>query len=121
LAHEVQGEIKGSPSSGRAEQWREPEPAADGEPEASWVPEGHHGVDTEDDRDPDFRDERAKIGKYLPRSIFPATGEQIVAEAGKLNAPDDVLRTLGDLDPAERYANAQELWASLRLSSGPRF
>lgn len=121
LAHEVQGEVQGSPASGRAEQWREPEQPAEGEPEASWIPEGHHGVDTDDDTDPDYRDERAKIGKYLPRSLFPATGARIVVEARNLNAPEDVLEMLGRLDPGHRYASAQELWKSLHLSSGPRF
>jgi Protein of unknown function (DUF2795) len=121
MALEVQGEVRGGPTGGRAQEWREPEPAAEGEPEARWVPEGHHGVDTDDDRDPDYRDERAKIGKYLPRSIFPATGAQILAHASSLAAPEDVLQALRRLDQRRRYANAQQLWKSLHLSSGPRF
>jgi Protein of unknown function (DUF2795) len=121
LAHEVRDEVRPGPAGGRAEEWREPEPAADGEPEARWTPLGHHGVDTDDDRDPDYREERARIGKYLPRALFPATGAQIVAQARKVNAPNEVLEALATLDQGHRYANAQELWKSLHLSSGPRF
>jgi Protein of unknown function (DUF2795) len=121
MAHELKDEVRGGPTGGRAEEWRDPEPPAEGEPEVTWTPQGHHGVDTEDDRDPDYREERARIGKHLPRAVFPATGARIVAQARKLKAPEDVLEALRRLDPAHHYSNAQELWKSLHLSSGPRF
>jgi hypothetical protein len=120
MAREVEGEITGRPG-GRAEEWREPEPAADGEPDAEWAPPGHIAEPTGDDRDPDYRDHRARIGTYISLTEFPATGARILSEARNHNAPQDVLEVLGRLNMAHRYANSQELWKSLHLSSGPRF
>ena len=61
LAHEVQAQIQGNPGGARAQEWHQPEPAADGEPTPSGIPQGHQGTDTGDDRDPDMRDQRALI------------------------------------------------------------
>jgi hypothetical protein len=102
LAHEVEGELLD-------------------EPEADYAPMGHIGEATGDDRDPDYREERARIGKYLSRTVFPASGARIAADAKHHNAPDEVLETLGRLNSGHRYANAQELWKSLGLSSASRF
>jgi hypothetical protein len=100
---------------------REPEPPADGEPEATWAPPGHIAEPTGDDRDPDYRDHRARIGSFVSLTEFPATGARILAEARDRGATDDVLEALGHLSMGHRYANEQELWKSLHLTSGPRF
>lgn len=112
MAHEVQGEIQGLPG-GRAEEFREIEPSDE--------PIMRTEIDTGDDRDPDYRDQRARIGSYVSQTEFPATGARILTEARNHHAPDDVLDALGRLDLGHRYANAQELWKSLHLASGPRF
>lgn len=121
FAREVEGEVRGNPPSGRAQEWREPEPPAEGEPEATEVPEGHYGTDTGDDRDPDYRDQRARVGQYLPRHVFPADRSNLIEAARRNEAPDDVIQTLNELSPETEYANAQELWQALQLPSGPRF
>ncbi len=121
LAQEVRGYLQGSPGTTRSESWREAEPPADGEPEPTLTPLGHHGVDTGDDRDPDYRDERALIGSYLPRSVFPADREGLLNAAQSGNAPDTVLTMLGRLGNGQTFENAHELWDALDLASSPRF
>lgn len=120
MAHEVEGEITGRPG-GRAEQWREPEPPAEGEPGAEWAPPGHIAAPTGNDRDADYRDHRARIGTFVSLTEFPATGARVLAEARNHDAPEDVLDVLGRLNMGHRYASSQEIWKSLHLSSGPRF
>ncbi|HCT79954.1 MAG TPA: hypothetical protein DGT23_25980 [Micromonosporaceae bacterium] len=121
LANEVEPLLRGRPNSGRVGEWREPEPAADGEPDASWAPLGHHGIDTGDDRDPDRREERARIGSYLPRSIFPADRDRVIEAARANGAPDQIISTLEELEPGLTLQNAQEFWRALDLPSSPRF
>ncbi|HEX6681716.1 MAG TPA: DUF2795 domain-containing protein [Candidatus Limnocylindrales bacterium] len=117
LAREVEGQLKGGSGGGRADEWREPEPPADGEPEPGWIPAGHHGVDSGDDRDPDRREIRARIGGYLPRDVFPAGRAKLIAAARENRATDDVIDTLGGLAPNVTYPDARELWKALDLLS----
>lgn len=121
MAHEVQAQVQGNPSGARGEQWHQPEPAADGEPDPSGIPHGHYGTPTGDDRDPDLRDERATIGSYLPRGVFPADREALLKAARENRAPDDVLEQLNRLPTGQDFPDAQKLWEALDMSSGPRF
>jgi hypothetical protein len=110
MAHEVKGQ-------GRIEQWREAEPAADGQPEPGWIPPGHHGLDTGDDREPERRDERALLGGYIPRDIYPADREKILEAARAQRAPDQVLDLLNRLPEGVTYLDPVELWKELDLHS----
>jgi len=86
-------------------------------PEPGWIPPGHLGSETGDDRDPDRRDERAWIGAYLPRDIFPADRLKLVAAARAQQAPDEVIEVLGRLAADVTYPGAPELWKALGLHS----
>lgn len=110
MAHEVKGE-------GRIEEWREPEPPGDDQPERGWVPPGHHGLDTGDDRDPDRRDERALLGGYIPRDIYPADREKILDAVREHHAPDGVIDLLNQLPEGVTYPDPVELWKELDLHS----
>jgi hypothetical protein len=110
MAREVKGD-------GRVEEWRDPEPPGDDQPDGQWTPQGHYGSDTGDDRDPDRRDERARIGAYVPRDVFPAGREALLERARADNAPDEVIDVLGGLPEDVTYADAAELWKTLGLHS----
>lgn len=110
MAREVRGD-------GRVEEWREPEPPGDGQPDRSWVPLGHHGMATGDDRDPDRREERARIGAYIPRDAFPAGRTKLLKRARDSNAPDEVIEVLDQLPPDVTYPGPPELWKALGLHS----
>jgi hypothetical protein len=110
MAQEVKGE-------GRVEQWRELEPPGDDQPDDTWAPRGHHGTQTGDDRDPDRREERARIGAYVPRDIFPADREVLLGRARSQNAPDDVIKMLDRLPEGVTYVDPVELWKTLGLHS----
>ena len=110
MAHEVRGE-------GRVEEWREPEPPGDDQPDGARIPQGHYGNGTGDDRDPDRRDERARIGAYVPRDVFPAGRTKLLRRAKESNAPDEVIDVLDKLPPDVTYLGAPELWKALGLHS----
>lgn len=110
MAQEVKGEA-------HIEEWREPEPSGDGQPDTGWIPQGHHGFDTADDRNPDRREERARVGAYVPRHVFPADRERLLEVAAADRAPDDVMDVLGQLPPHVTYPGPPELWKALDLHS----
>ena len=85
-----------------------------------WDRPGRDGVVTESESDPDRTDLRAEIGTYVSRVRFPARGAELVAAAEAAGASDRVLSWLNDLNGAERYANAAEVWTALDLGSGRR-
>ena len=114
LDDEMAQELKGE---SRVEEWRELEPPGDDQPEPGWIPPGHHGLDTGDDRDPDRRDERARIGAYLPRDVFPADRSKLLEAAAAQKAPDDVIGVLSRLAKEVTYPGAPELWKALGLHS----
>ena len=110
MAQEVKGE-------GRIEEWREPEPSGDDQPETGWTPQGHHGYDSGDDRDPDRRERRARVGAYVSRDVFPADREALVEKARAANAPGDVIDVLNQLPEGVTYLDPVELWKTLDLHS----
>lgn len=114
LDEQMASEVKGD---SRIEQWRELEPAGDDQPEPGWIPPGHHGLDTGDDRDPDRRDERALVGAYVPRDVYPAGREKLVETARAHQAPDKVIDVLDRLPADVTYPGAPELWQALGLHS----
>lgn len=58
------------------------------------------------------------IGFYLPRSTFPAARGQLVCEAHRAGAPDDVVHLLRQLPPPPaRFEDLQEVEDHLRAQS----
>jgi hypothetical protein len=115
MAHETLGMVQGGPASGRAEEWRDPEPAAEDQPEDSLIPEpgaGHEGG-APGGMTPDEREARSRLGRYLSRSAFPADRSTLTAAARAAQAPDDVVGALARLAPDYRYATVSEVWTAL--------
>jgi hypothetical protein len=82
---------------------------------------GHDGDPGTDDTDPDRRDLRAEIGKYVSLASFPATAAQLCSTAREGGADDTVMQRLEGLPAGETYPNARELWAALGLGDSGRF
>jgi hypothetical protein len=114
MEHEVRGQLQGSGAGGRAEEWHEPEPAAD-----DTVAGGPPSVDGT--LDPEEREERSRFGRYLPRSVFPADRARLLAAARGSNAPDDLVGELQRLDPRQSFATVAEVWESLGYEPDRRF
>jgi len=110
MAQEVKGEA-------HIEEWREPEPSADGQPDTGWISQGHHGFPSGDDRDPDRREERARVGAYVPRHVFPADRAKLLETAQASHAPDDVIDVLNQLPADVTYPDYPQLWKALDLHS----
>jgi len=73
------------------------------------------------DSDPDRRELRADIGKYVSLVEFPATPKSLIDSATANGAPDFVLRPLRDLATDDQYETARDLWIALGLEATERF
>jgi hypothetical protein len=113
MEREVRGLLQGQPTSGRTEEWHDPEPSGEDQPVAAefaepemdqrgGAPTGISVVETE---------QRTRFAAYLSRSLFPADRQRLRDAAVANHAPDDVLALLDRLPDGE-YRNLAEVWAA---------
>jgi hypothetical protein len=123
MEHEVRGHLQGSGAGGRAEEWHEPEPAGEDEPDALDAPAMGRRQDAQPpiEMDGQEREERSRFGRYLPRTAFPADRAGLLAAARSSNAPDDLVRELEKLDPDQRFVTVAEVWEALGYEPDRRF
>ena len=115
MAKESRGTTtQGGPVDARAEEWREPEPSGEDQPEVRVVPHldagGVGGSPT--GMTPEEREQRSRLGRYLRRSAFPADRAALITEARENEAPDDIVNTLRRLPEGTRFQTVAEVWAA---------
>ena len=111
LEHEVRGLIQGQPTDGRVEEWHDPEPSGEDQPDAAGFPDpgddlpggapaGMTAAEAE---------ERTRFASYLSRSLFPADRGKLRAAAVEANAPDEVVAVIDRLPDGE-FVNIADAW-----------
>ncbi|MFC5825775.1 DUF2795 domain-containing protein [Nonomuraea insulae] len=111
--HETEGLIRGGGTT-HAEEWKQPEAMpASGEESLRSYPPGHEpgvpegitqrGVDV-----------RSDLAKWLSDAHWPASKEELIRHAERVDAPDQVSDLLESL-PERRYANVAEMAKALGL------
>ena len=102
LEHEVQGMVKGGRET-RAEEWRETEPSAEGDPDVDADPAGTLVGGTPVGMDADAVVARAELARWLDRADFPSTGPALVEAALDHRATDAVVAELRRLPEGRTY------------------
>jgi len=102
LEHEIQGMLKGERAT-RAEEWREVEPVAEGEPDIDADPAGTLVGGTPVGMDADAVVARAQLARWLDRADFPSTGPALLEAARDHRAPDAVVAELEKLPDGDTY------------------
>jgi hypothetical protein len=102
MEHEVQGLLRAERST-RAEEWREVEPSAEGDPDVDADPAGTMVGGTPVGMDPDAVVARAELARWLDRADFPATGAELVEAARDHRAPDAVVAEFERLPAGDTY------------------
>jgi hypothetical protein len=102
LEHEVQGMLKGNHAT-RAEEWREVEPVAEGEPDIDADPAGTLVGGTPVGMDAAAVVARTELARWLDRADFPSTGPDLVEAARDHRAPDVVVTELQRLPEGRTY------------------
>ena len=112
LEHEVQGMLK-SERPTRAEEWREVEPAAEGDPDVDTDPAGTLVGGTPVGMDADAVVARAELARWLDRADFPSTGPALVEAALDHRAPDAVVAELRRLPDGESFERVGDVVRAL--------
>src|SRR5687768_7738872 len=81
---------------------------------------GRDGVVDAQDTDPDRREVRAEVGKYVSLATYPATAMDLAEVAAANGAGDDVVGRLRALRDTT-FNGPQEVWPALGLESSDRF
>jgi hypothetical protein len=102
LEHEMQGMLRAERST-RAEEWREVEPEAEGDPHIDTDPAGTLVGGTPVGMDADAVVARAELARWLDRADFPNTGPNLVEAARDHRAPDAVVAELEKLPDGDTY------------------
>ena len=102
LKHEIQGMIRSGRST-HAEEWKDPEPTAEGEPDVDSSPADTLIGGVPNGMTPDAVVARAELARWLDRADFPSTGPDLVEAARDHRAPDSVADELAKLPDGETY------------------
>ena len=102
LEHEMQGMLRGERAN-RAEEWRQVEPQAEGDPDIDRSPDGTLVGGTPVGMDADAVVARTELARWLDRANFPSSGSGLVEAARDHHAPDAVVAELERLPEGDTY------------------
>lgn len=110
--HEVQGLVRSGHAT-HAEEWKDPEPVGEDQPDADLAPDGtlHGGIPagmTAEDVEG-----RAELASYVGRDAYPLVREQVINLVMDRQAPDRVVSLVGNLPSGREFHNVNELWSAL--------
>ncbi|GED83794.1 DUF2795 domain-containing protein [Streptomyces sp. NPDC091412] len=112
MKHELQGLLRsGHPT--RSEEWHDPEPTAEDDPEVWGGPVAPGGSRAS------LESVRLELARILGRSAFPAGPGELTRLLRRKNAPDTLIEALQRLPHKARYANVQELARELTHTETP--
>jgi hypothetical protein len=115
MAHEVRSQL-GRGAGGRTDEWREPEPAGEDQPDVGLIPGGTRNTragGAPGDLTADEVEARSRLGRYIDLSALPGDRAALRRSAEEHRAPDDVLAELDRLPADGTYATVNEVWAAL--------
>jgi hypothetical protein len=114
MEQETRGMVQGGPSDGRAQEWHDPEPPGEDQPDVGAVPHPDAGErgGAPTGMTPEDREERSRLGRYLRRTAFPADRAALIAEAADNQAPDAVVAKLRRLPEGPKFQTVAEVWAA---------
>jgi hypothetical protein len=112
LKQELRSILQGSPVEARANESREQEGPADGEPTPDALLTGGRTPATPDALSHDEVEARTELARHLQPSIFPADRETLIASARRSGAGDELVDQLGNL-PDGTFDHLEAVWEAL--------
>jgi hypothetical protein len=115
LDDEMKAEVEGLLRSGHsthADEFLDPEPAGEDEPEVDLVPDGTLVGGIPDGMTEEEVAARTELGAALGRA-YPADREALLAKATESNAPDHILAELRRLPEARTFETLNDVWTAL--------
>ena len=98
--------------STHAQEWRDPEPSGEDQPDVDLEPDGTLAGGTPEGMSAADVADRSDLARYLGR-IYPADRDALREAAAGNNAPDRILALLDRLPAGQSFENLQDVWAAL--------
>jgi hypothetical protein len=112
LKHETEGLVRGGHGT-HAEEWRDPEPSGEDQPDADLAPTGTLHGGTPAGMDAEDVDGRAELATFLGRDIYPAVRTQILELVTERQAPERVVDLVRRLPAGRQFHNVNEIWSAI--------
>jgi hypothetical protein len=112
LKHQTQG-LTRSGHSTHAEEWKDPEPVGEDQPDADLAPDGtlHGGVPA--GMSADDVEGRAELAAFIGKDAYPLIREQVLELVIDGQAPDRVIALVRELPSGREFHNINEIWTAL--------
>ena len=112
LKHQTQGLVRSGHTT-HAEEWKDPEPVGEDQPDADRVPDGtlHGGVPQ--GMSAEDLEGRAELAGYIGKAAYPLVRAQVIDLVMDGEAPQRVIDLVRNLPSDRQFANVNELWTAL--------
>ena len=120
LAGEVEGAMRSGHST-HAQEWKDPEPSGEDQPDVDLNPNGTLTGGTAEGVDSGDIEGRSELATRLGKEVWPATADVLRDVAEENQAPDRILQQLASLPEGRTYENVQQVWEDLGGGREQRF
>jgi Protein of unknown function (DUF2795) len=114
LKHDVEGAIRGTHST-HAEEWKDPEPSAEDQPDVDMAPDGTLTGGTPPGMTPEDVETRAQLAAYLGKEVYPAERDELVTVVRGRQAPDRLVELVSSLPTGRRFDNVNDVAEALGI------
>lgn len=118
LKRETRGEVQANRAT-RSEEWREPEPPGEDQPDATWALVGKQGS-APPAVDPDAIEARSDLARHLERGVFPTGRAGLIATLEAHHAPQSLIDLTAALPGTGTFANLHDVLVALGLPTETR-
>jgi hypothetical protein len=112
LKHETEGLVRSGHGT-HAEEWKDPEPSGEDQPDADLVPDGSLHGGTPAGMAPDDVEGRSELATFLGKDCYPMVREQVIDLVMDRNAPDRVVDLVRRLPSGREFTNVNDIWTAL--------
>jgi len=112
LKHETEGLVRGGHGT-HAEEWRDPEPSGEDQPDADLAPDGTLSGGVPEGMSAEDVEGRAELASYIGKDAYPAVRTQILDLVLERNAPERVVDLVRRLPGGRPFHNVNEIWAAI--------
>ena len=111
LKHQTEGLVRSGHTT-HAEEWKDPEPVGEDQPDADLAPDGtlHGGVPQ--GMSAEDVDGRAELAGFIGKDAYPLDRDRVLDLVIEGEAPDRVIDLVRRLPPGREFASVNELWTA---------
>lgn len=120
LAREMKSETRGAPVPSRVDEQRDPELSTDDQLDSQWIPAGERPDGAPAPLTGEDLEARSRLGRSIPRSVFPSDRDGLIAGADQMQVPPDVRQELERLPAGPIYHTVYEVWDALGYGNEER-